>query len=214
MTADRTVIHLLRHGEVENPERVLYGRLPGYYLSERGQVMARRLAEHLADHDITRIVCSPMDRAQQTAAPLAAELGLSVQIDDRLTEADNKFQGLNVGVGDGALRQPKYWRWLWNPITPSWGEPYVRVSSRMRLAVGAAVHAARGHEAVLVSHQMPIWISRLAAENRPFVHDPRRRECSLASLTSLSYTGDRLVSVTYSEPAADLLPGASTVAGA
>ena len=214
MTVDRTVIHLLRHGEVENPERVLYGRLPGFYLSERGQAMARRLAEHLADHDITRIVASPMERAQQTAAPLAAELGLSVQIDARLTEADNKFQGLKVGVGDGALRQPKYWRWLWNPITPSWGESYVLVSGRMRLAVGAAVQAARGHEAVLVSHQMPIWIARLAAENRPFVHDPRRRECSLASLTSLSYTGDQLVSVTYSQPASDLLPGASTVAGA
>jgi broad specificity phosphatase PhoE len=84
----------------------------------------------------------------------------------------------------------------------------------MRLAVAAAVEAAGGHETVLVSHQLPIWIARLAAENRPFLHDPRRRECSLASLTSLSYAGDRLISVTYSEPAADLLPGASTVSGA
>lgn len=214
MSSDHTVVHLLRHGEVENPQKVLYGRLPGYHLSERGQAMARRIAEHLADHDITRIVSSPMERAQETAAPLAAKLGLIVDIDDRLIEADNKFQGLTVGVGDGALSKPKYWRWLWNPFTPSWGEPYVEVSRRMRLAVAAAVEAGRGHETVLVSHQMPIWIARLAAEHRPFVHDPRRRQCSLASLTSLTYAGDRLVSITYSEPAADLLPGASTVAGA
>lgn len=214
MTSAHTVIHLLRHGEVENPQKVLYGRLPGYHLSERGQAMARRIAEHLADHDIARIVSSPMERAQETAAPLAAKLGLTVDLDDRLIEADNKFQGLQVGVGDGALRQPKYWRWLWNPFTPSWGEPYVEVSRRMRLAVASAVQAAPGHETVLVSHQMPIWIARLGAEQRPFVHDPRRRQCSLASLTSLTYDGDRLLSVTYSEPAADLLPGASTVPGA
>lgn len=214
MTTEHTVVHLLRHGEVENPQKVLYGRLPGYHLSERGQAMARRIAEHLATHDITRIVSSPMERAQETAAPLAAKLGLPVDVDDRLIEADNKFQGLQVGVGDGALRQPKYWRWLWNPFTPSWGEPYVEVSRRMRLAVASAVHHARGHETVLVSHQMPIWIARLAAENRRFVHDPRRRQCSLASLTSLTYAGDRLLSITYSEPAADLLPGASTVPGA
>lgn len=214
MTSEQTVIHLLRHGEVDNPEKVLYGRLPGYHLSERGRTMARRLAEYLADHDITRVVSSPMERAQETAAPLAAKLGLPVVVDDRLIEADNRFQGLRVGVGDGALRQPKYWRWLWNPITPSWGEPYVEVSRRMRLAVASAVREARGHEAVLISHQMPIWIARLAAENRMFVHDPRHRECSLASLTSLTYAGDRLLSITYAEPAADLLPGASTVAGA
>jgi broad specificity phosphatase PhoE len=214
VTSVHTVIHLLRHGEVENPRKVLYGRLPGYHLSERGQEMARRIAEHLADHDIARVVSSPLERAQETAAPLAAKLGLPVDTDDRLIEADNKFQGMQVGVGDGALRQPRYWRWLWNPFTPSWGEPYVEVSRRMRLAVAAAVEAAPGHETVLVSHQMPIWVSRLAAEQRPFLHDPRHRQCSLASLTSLTYTGDRLLSVTYSEPAADLLPGASTVPGA
>jgi broad specificity phosphatase PhoE len=215
VTTDRTVVHLLRHGEVDNPGKVLYGRLPGYHLSERGQEMARRLADFLAHHDTTVLVSSPLERAQETAEPLAAKLGLPVHSDDRLTEADNKFQGLTVGVGDGALRNPRYWRHLWNPFTPSWGEPYVEVSRRMRLAVADAARQARGHEAVLVSHQMPIWVARLAAEHRPFVHDPRRRECSLASLTSLIYDQDgRMLSVSYSEPAADLLPGASTIPGA
>jgi broad specificity phosphatase PhoE len=214
VTTDRTVVHLLRHGEVANPDQVLYGRLPGYHLSERGHEMARRLAEYLAEHDISHVVGSPLERAQETASPLAAKLGLPVVTDDRLIEAANVFQGLQVGVGDGVLRNPRCWRHLWNPFTPSWGEPYAEISRRMRHAVASAVQVARGHEAVLISHQLPIWVARLAAEHRSFVHDPRRRECSLASLTSLSYTGDRLVTVTYSEPAADLLPGASPIAGA
>ena len=212
---DLTIVHLMRHGEVENPDKILYGRLPGYHLSELGRQMAEMVATSVKDRDITYLVASPLERAQETAEPLAAKLGLPVQLDDRLIEADNKFQGLTVGVGDGALRNPRYWRHLWNPFTPSWGEPYVAVSRRMRFAVADAVRQARGHEAVLVSHQMPIWVSRLAAEHRPFVHDPRRRECSLASLTSLIYDQDgRMLSVSYSEPAADLLPGASTIPGA
>ncbi|MFM8239579.1 MAG: histidine phosphatase family protein, partial [Actinomycetota bacterium] len=75
-------------------------------------------------------------------------------------------------------------------------------------AVRSARDEARGHEAVVVSHQLPIWIARLKAENLRLWHDPRRRECSLASLTSLHFEGDRLAAIEYAEPAADLLPGA------
>jgi len=214
MKATRTVVHLLRHGEVDNPERVLYGRLPGFHLSELGRRMAERLAEHLAGCDLTHVASSPLDRALETAAPAAAKHGLPVQTDDRLIEAANVFEGLSVGVGEGILRMPRAWRYLWNPLRPSWGEPYTEVSQRMRAAVSAAVSAARGHEALLVSHQLPIWVVRLAAEHRPFAHDPRRRQCSLASLTSLAFEDDRMVSLSYSEPAGDLLPGARPGAGA
>ena len=69
-----------------------------------------------------------------------------------------------------------------------------------------ARQAAEGHEAVLVSHQLPIWITRLRAEGRSFLHDPRRRQCTLCSLTSFTFDGERLVSVGYSEPAGDLIP--------
>ena len=63
-----------------------------------------------------------------------------------------------------------------------------------------------GHEAVVVSHQLPIWITRLEAEGRPFLHDPRKRHCTLCSLTSFTFDDERLVSVGYSEPAGDLIP--------
>ena len=170
--------------------------------------MADRVAASMADRDVVRVVASPLDRAQETAAPIAQAHGLEIVSDPRVIEADNVFEGERVGVGDGVLRQPRAWRHLWNPFTPSWGEPYDELASRMTDAIRDARDQARGHETLVVSHQLPIWIARLHAENRRLWHDPRKRECSLASLTSFEFDGDRLDRVTYSEPAADLLPGA------
>jgi len=211
---ERTVVHLLRHGEVDNPSKILYGRLPGYHLSDLGKQMADRAAAFFADRDIASVTASPLERAQETAAPIGATLGLAVGSDDRLIEAANLFEGRPFGVGDGALRQPSAWWHLRNPFRPSWGEPYVEIAARMHAAAATARDAARGREAVLVSHQLPIWVARLHAEHRRYLHDPRRRECSLASVTSLEFSGEMLVSVSYAEPSRDLLPGAQKVAGA
>jgi len=210
----RTTVHLLRHGEVHNPDKILYGRLAGFRLSELGHEMAQRAADALAHRDITVVTASPLERAQQTAMPIAAVHGLTIGTDDDVIEADNVFEGQRVSVGDGVLRQPKAWRHLYNPIKPSWGEPYVVVANRMRQGVARARDSARGHEAVIVSHQLPIWISRLDFEGRRFPHDPRNRQCSLASLTSLTFDDDVLVAVLYTEPSADLLAKASKVSGA
>ena len=210
----RSTVHLLRHGEVYNPEGVLYGRLPGFQLSDLGQEMANRAAEALKDRDIAAIISSPMERAQQTAAPIAAVHDLPIIIDPNLIEADNVFEGQRVSVGDGVLKQPKTWRHLWNPFKPSWGEPYDVVAARMQAAIDAARGQVPGREAVLVSHQLPIWIARLNAENRRLWHDPRSRQCTLASLTSLTFDDDDLVEISYTEPSRDLLEQASKIAGA
>ncbi len=202
----KTTVHLLRHGEVHNPKGILYGRSTGYHLSERGQKMAERVADRIGDRDITHIVSSPLERAQETAAPLAARRGLTVQSDDRLIESSNIFEGSPFRVRRSILRKPKVWRKLWNPFRPSWGEPYKLIVERMWAAVEDARDAAAGHEAVLVSHQLPIWTLRLKAEGRSFLHDPRKRHCSLCSVTSLIFEDDRLVEVSYSEPAGDLIP--------
>ncbi len=209
-----TTLHLLRHGEVHNPSGVLYGRLPGYGLSERGRQMADRIASHVAGRDITAVIASPLQRAQETAAPIAAALGLDITSDARLLEAENQFEGLTFGIGDGSLKHPRFWPLLRNPFRPSWGEPYRQQADRVIAAIDSARDTARGHEALLVSHQLPIWVTRLALSEKRLWHDPRHRECSLASLTSLVFDGDRLVEIEYSEPALDLLPGASAVAGA
>lgn len=210
----RTTVHVMRHGEVHNPTKVLYGRLPGFRLSELGLQMADRAADYFADRDITHIVASPLERAQQTATPTALSKQLELHTDSNLIEAENLFEGQRVAVGDGALRQPRAWRHLWNPVRPSWGEPYVDIAARMRLAIQAARDAARGHEAVCVSHQLPIWIARLDAENKRFVHWPSHRQCALASVTSFVFENDDLVDLTYAEPSADLVAQANRGAGA
>ena len=196
-----TIVHLLRHGEVHNPDQILYGRLAGFRLSERGQRQALLVAETLAGHDITHVVASPLERAQETAAPIAAAHRLDVHTDGRLIEADNVFEGKRVSVGDGALRQPRYWPRLYNPFLPSWGEPYVEIAHRMLGAVYRARAAASGHEALCVSHQLPIWTLRRFLEAKTLWHDPRKRQCSLASLTSLVFNDEELVDIVYSEPA-------------
>jgi broad specificity phosphatase PhoE len=204
--ADRTVVHLMRHGEVHNPEGVLYGRLDGFHLSDLGHEMARTVADHLADHDITRVVASSLLRAQETATPVAEAHGLPITTDDRVIEAANAFEGRLVGgMKPLDFLHPTHWPKLVNPLRPSWGEAYAEVAERMLAAIADTRAAARGHEAVIVSHQLPIWTARNALMGKRLWHDPRKRECRLASLTTRTYVGDELESLTYSEPAASLL---------
>ena len=199
----RTTVHLLRHGEVFNPGKILYGRLPGFGLSQDGLRMAHDAAGALRGRDVSEVVSSPLKRAQETAAPIGAVFGLDVSTDERLIESENHFEGTRFGVGDGVLRRPANWPYLWNPFAPSWGEDYLAVARRM---MGAALDARDrnlGHEVVCVSHQLPIWTLRRYAEGRRLWHRPDRRQCGLASLTSLTWYDDRLVTVGYSEPAGE-----------
>jgi broad specificity phosphatase PhoE len=204
----------MRHGEVFNPSKILYGRIPGFRLSKLGEEMAEVVAASLNKNDITYVVASPLERAQRTATPIARSHNLELATDSNLIESENVFEGQRVSVGDGVLRNPRTWRHLWNPFRPSWGEPYVQVAARMKLAIEDARKNAVGHEAVCVSHQLPIWVARLDGEKRSFLHDPRKRQCSLASLTSFVFDDDKLVSIEYSEPAAELVAKASKGAGA
>jgi broad specificity phosphatase PhoE len=194
------VVHVLRHGEVHNPDRLLYGRLPGFRLSEVGARQAELVAAHLAEHEVTHVVASPLQRAQETAGPVAARHQVEVAIDERLIEAENVFEGTRVSVGDGALRDPRNWPVLRNPFRPSWGEPYLELARRMLAAVHRAREQAAGREAVCVSHQLPIWTLRRYLAGQRLWHHPRRRQCALASLTSLEFTDDVLTAVVYTEP--------------
>lgn len=196
-----TIVHMMRHGEVHNPDGILYGRLPGFRLSDRGRGQAHTVAGALANHDIAAVFASPLQRAQETATPIAGAHGLEIITNDELIEADNRFEGLKVAVGDGALSKPRHWPKMRDPFTPSWGEPYIQLAHRMLAAANKARDAARGHEAVCVSHQLPVYTLRRFLEGQRLWHDPRRRQCSLASLTSLIYEGDALVDIIYSEPA-------------
>lgn len=200
------LVHLVRHGEVHNPRGVLYGRLEGYGLSERGQRMAELAAASLAGRDIRRVVASPLQRTRESAAPWVDRFDVGLVIDERLIEPTNRFEGLNMRRD--VPRLPKYWRHFANPWKPSWGEPFRSVQARMMAAVEEQWASVDDGEVVLVSHQMPIWMVARTVARKPLPHDPSKRRCALSSITTLERRGDSFAEVSYAEPAADLLRGA------
>ncbi|CAB4613441.1 unannotated protein [freshwater metagenome] len=202
-----STVHVIRHGEVENPNKILYGRQPGWRLSKRGQEMAQTIGEWSKSIDLGALHVSPLQRAQETAAPISRAHNIEIKTDDRLIEAANIFEGKSFELGSGVLKHPSAWRHLYNPWKPSWGEPYEEQISRMLAAIFDANKAANGKDAIVVSHQLPIWILRSAIEGRSMLHDPRKRECTLASVTSVHFDDEGMISGTsYTEPAKHLLP--------
>jgi len=170
--AETTVVHLLRHGEVHNPNGVLYGRLPGYHLSANGRMMADAAADFFAERPVAAVFASPLERAQETAQPVAERLGLEIITNDQLIESANVLEGKTVTLARLALN-PANWRYLWNPFKPSWGEPYTEVVTRMRWAIDRARDAG---------------------------HNPKTRQCALGSVTSFTFAGDELTGLSYAVP--------------
>jgi broad specificity phosphatase PhoE len=210
------LVHLVRHGEVFNPDGILYGRIPGFHLSELGHRMAASAAASLAGHDVTAVYASPLQRTQESAEPWAKAFTLPIVTDDRIIEPFNRFEGRKFEFGPQVLTRPASWPWIMNPLKPSWGEPFVSVAARMLDAIEDAWANADGGEVVMVSHQMPIWMVARAVAGRKLYHDPRKRRCSLSSITTLARRDDRslalskgtatrFVEVDYRDPARDLL---------
>ncbi len=198
--AEITVVHLVRHGEVDNPDGVLYGRLPNFHLSEDGVLMAKAAAAYLAGRDVSLLLSSPLERALETAVPIAAQFGLEVRVDERLIEPWNRFEGSQFDVVQAA-RRPGAWPALANPFRPSWGEPYADIAKRMHSVMADAAHEAHGRQAVCVSHQLAIWIARRSAEKRRLWHYPTSRQCALGSVTSFTYRNGAITGISYAEPA-------------
>jgi broad specificity phosphatase PhoE len=196
------LVHLVRHGEVENPTRVLYGRLPGFGLSPLGHRMAELAAASLDGRPVASLASSPLQRTQESAAPWAARFGLEVRLDERLIEPANRFEGTNVRRG---LRDPRNWPYLVGPWRPTWGEAFTSIRARMLAAVAQAYAETDAGEAVLVSHQLPIWMVARSVARKPLAHDPRARRCALSSITTLAWREGAFVEVDYQEPAAELL---------
>ena len=214
-----TTVHLLRHGEVFNPDKILYGRLPDFHLSERGREQAVVAADWLVEHVGARIVhlrCSPLERARETIAPLVERTGIEPVVDARLIEAANKLEGQRVGTPRDLARtaaRPRNLPLFVDPWRPSWGEPYRQIADRVYAAVLSARAAAAEHggDAVCVSHQLPIYATRLFLSGRPLAHSPRTRECALTSVTSLTFTGPAaspvVTAIGYAEPNGGAAPG-------
>lgn len=207
-------LHLVRHGEVFNPEGVLYGRLPNFRLSELGEQMAQAAAQELAasDRSVSMIIVSPLERAQQSAAPIAEAFNLPILTDERIIEPTNAFEG---SVGRAAFKNPKNWYRFVNPFRPSWGEPYRSIANRVRSAMDDAWDAARDAERkgdiVMVSHQAVVWAAHRDINGEPLFHNPAKRRCELSSITTFERRGGRWFEVDYRTPAADLMSDSTDV---
>ncbi len=197
-----TIVHLVRHGEVHNPARILYGTLPGYHLSARGRSQAARTARAFEDHDVVYLASSPLQRARETVEPFAEVTGLEPTIEEGILEAGNQFEGLRTKGWRSQLWNPVRWPLMVNPLLPSWGESYVDIAGRMMDAVERTRQRAEGHEAILISHQLPIVMVQRTARGLPLAH--AGRECELASVTSLVFRDDAVTDVFYTTPAKEI----------
>lgn len=205
MPAD--LVHLVRHGEVHNPDHVLYGRLEGFGLSDLGHRMAAAAVTGLAGHPVTALYASPLQRAQESAAPWAEAFGLDIRTEQRIIEPTNRFEGKRMNLR--TLANPRHWHLLRNPRVPTWGEPFADVAARMLAAMGDARNAVDAGDVVMVSHQLPIWMAHRALASEPLHHDPRKRRCSLSSITTFAFVDGRFTEVGYQERGAALLADAT-----
>lgn len=211
-------VHLVRHGEVFNPDRVLYGRLPGFGLSDRGHRMAEAAASELISRDrpIAALFASPLQRTQESAAPIARQLSLTPVLEERIIEPTNVFEGRRMRGADSALTDVRTWRYLVNPFRPSWGEAYAAIAKRMLEAMTEAAASVSDGDVVMVSHQLPIEMVHRRVTGRQFMHDPRHRRCALSSITTFelrdpSFPAAGFVEVGYADPAEHLGEGAVDV---
>jgi len=200
-----TRIHLVRHGEVHNPDGVLYGRLPNFSLSDLGHKMAAEAANELGASGIqlSRILASPLQRTLQSAQPISDQFNLPIEIEQDIIEPTNIFEGHSVNFAT-VVRNPRFLLKLYNPYKPSWGEPFIQIQRRMVDAMRRAWDQTPSGEIAMVSHQLPIWMVHRFASGQRLSHDPRSRRCELSSITSFSFDGDLLREVDYRDPAKEL----------
>lgn len=201
-----THIHLLRHGHVENPENVRYGRLAGFRLSARGRdevkASARALASRRRADVPIAIVSSPLSRAVESAEIARDVLGGGdIAVDRRLVEAAEWREGLPRAPSLLALL-----RRLARPSTWPPSEAPLAIALRVAEAILDVLDEREdGAEALVVSHQTPIRLGRLALERdldgdrlvrllpRAFARYP----CETGSITTLVFRGRTLVRTSY-----------------
>lgn len=215
MTA--TTIHFIRHGEVFNPDHVLYERLPGFHLSQRGVRMADATGRYVAQspqmNTVAAVYCSPLERTRETAEHVVEALNrtrgqrgedpLRIVCDRRVIEARNEFRGKRIGYGDGALWKHGNWRLVTNLWKPTWGESYRQIASRMSAFAQDMIGRHAGEQIIVVSHESPIWSYRHMLETGHPEHNMLLRHTALASITSITYdcSNGKVMSITYVDPA-------------
>src|SRR5688572_22141300 len=190
-------VHLVRHGEVENPKGVIYGRMPGYHLSERGRKQAEAAADRLADADLGVLWASPLERAQETAQAIGSRHpGIEIVTDERIIESGTTVEGVGR-TAMAFLRSPRHWWHFRNPWGPSWGESFEDIRARMKAAIEDAVEQAGGKEVAVVSHQTPVLVARLALARRRVPPWMSFTPCGTGSVTTLALEDGKVLQASY-----------------
>ncbi len=190
-----TVVHLVRHAEVENPNNIWYGRLSGFVLSERGRRQAEELGRHFAERNIAAVYSSPLERAIETAGAIARPHNLKVIEEPDIIESETRLQGR---PGDSRLfRNPLHVRHFINPFKPSWGESYASTGARMTEAIFRMREKHPGEEVVAVSHMTPIVVARMRIEKRRGPAWSAGIPCGKASVATFTFDGDRYLGNDY-----------------
>jgi len=171
--------------------------------------MAKAAADELVarGRPVGRIVSSPLERAVESAEPVSEAFGVAVDLDLQLIEAASRLEGGTFRMDLSILRRVDAWRYLVNPVRPSWGEPFAEVAARMMGAVGRIAEETEHGDAVIVSHQLPIWMVHRVVTRRRLFHDPRKRRCALSSITTIEQRDGVWHEVGYWAPSPDLAAG-------
>jgi broad specificity phosphatase PhoE len=200
-----TRIYLVRHADVENPHRVLYGHLPGFHLSERGRAQAADVGRRLRDRDVRRIVHSPLERAAETARLLCGQLPEPVPLipEPELREAEFSRYLQGIPYWQIPVRRP-----LWvvhkarRGLLPG-DESIGRLGGRVLDVTLRLAREHPGESSVLVSHADPLQAAWVVMDGR--AHNERelyRKPVDRAGLLEVDVEGDRIVSVNYVAPPA------------
>jgi broad specificity phosphatase PhoE len=210
----RTTLHLVRHCDVQNPEGVLYGHLPGFRLSEKGVRQAHALGEFFAARPVREIYASPLERAQQTAHIIASYLdSVPVVTTPELVEARFGLYLQGIKPKDVPLRRPLWFvHMVWPGLLPN-DESVAAMAGRVRAPLSRLLRDFPGQEGICVSHGDPIQAFWVESEMR-HAYALHRLQCAKGGMLSLDYQDDKLVSRRYRPPGELGVPSAEADAAA
>ena len=197
-----TQLHLVRHGEVDNPDHVVYAALPGFGLSNNGREQARRVAERLSKRPIVAIVASPLDRAQETATIISNGINVAVTANSGLVEWGLGDHWAGIPWDELDARFPgELDAYLQHPQRLDFAPESLEDVARRVASVIDEVAARISGDAVLISHQDPIQAARLHLTGQPLaaLQANKPGHCSIVSLTRHT-DRSRWLETSYWEP--------------
>jgi probable phosphomutase (TIGR03848 family) len=188
--ARATFVLLVRHGVTPTTGIKLPGRAPGLHLSDQGRREAEKAARRIAPlRHVTAVYASPIDRARETAVPIAQSLGLALRIERDLAEID---VGEWTGISLARARQRREWDIIQKHPSgfrfPG-GESFMEAQTRMTEAVARLVERHRGGTIVAVSHADPIKLFAAHALGTP-LDLFQRIIIATASITVVAWSRD------------------------